>query len=573
MHSSSGKRRSSRTISARSRAATSPPGSALSATDGRDRDRELAAHDRGDLREPARTRLEAVDPRHEEGLERGRQLRRRPRRDRPRPPPVAAGLHQRADELLDVQRVPLGLRDELVPDGLAEQSGRHDRIDQLARGVGGERSQRQLLGPVRELALRLRAEHPSLRSGIGAKGHGEHHGRPVGEVQEALGQLAGRPVRPVQVVQCQDERALGRHRLDPGQVGIVLSRRQLVGREREQLAFLVRIQPDREQQAEVRQDPFLRRTEERADPCPKLHPHGELGIALVGTDPRAQHVDEGPERRLGPVRRAPALEPGGGLARPGAQLLQHPRLAEPGLADDQQDVSASRLEILRGALEAPELASAADERRDGPRFGGRPRSHQARRGNRSLPSLDGQVPERLQDEDRREPGCGPGSDRDRSGLGRGLQPGRDVRRVSQGHGLRVLAADDADRRRAAVQPDPHAETRDAPRRLDLGGVSARDPDDPERGSGRTLRVVLVRDGNAEVRADPVAHVRLDDAAVLLDRAAHPGHELAHERLHLVRTEALAEPGRADDVGEQGRDGPHLVASGRVGQPEPPRARA
>ena len=35
-------------------------------------------------------------------------------------------------------------------------------------------------------------------------------------------------------------------------------------------------------QARDRVDAVLRRTEERAHPCPKLHPHGELGIALVG---------------------------------------------------------------------------------------------------------------------------------------------------------------------------------------------------------------------------------------------------------------------------------------------------
>ena len=37
-----------------------------------------------------------------------------------------------------------------------------------------------------------------------------------------------------------------------------------------------------------------------------------------------------------------------------------------------------------------------------------------------------------------------------------------------------------------------------------------------------------------------------------------GDALAHERFHLVGPEPLTQAGRPDDVGEQGRDGPHLV---------------
>jgi hypothetical protein len=69
--------------------------------------------------------------------------------------------------------------------------------------------------------------------------------------------------------------------------------------------------------------------------------------------------------------------------------------------------------------------------------------------------------------------------------------------------------------------------------------------------------------NAEQPADPVAHVGLDAAAELLDGARHPCHELADERLDLVRAETLPEPGRADDVGEQRRDGAHLVLGSGV----------
>src|SRR5207237_2657359 len=74
-----------------------------------------------------------------------------------------------------------------------------------------------------------------------------------------------------------------------------------------------------------------------------------------------------------------------------------------------------------------------------------------------------------------------------------------------------------------------------------------------------------RGGNTEVGADPVAHVRLHGAAELFDRARHSAHAFADECLNLVGTQALTETGRAHDVGEKCRDGPHLVA-GRWNHP-------
>ena len=69
-------------------------------------------------------------------------------------------------------------------------------------------------------------------------------------------------------------------------------------------------------------------------------------------------------------------------------------------------------------------------------------------------------------------------------------------------------------------------------------------------------------GTPKYGADPVALVGLDRAAVLLDRLAHLRHALAHERLHVLGREPLAERGRADDVGEQGGDGAQLVPGRR-----------
>ncbi len=71
-------------------------------------------------------------------------------------------------------------------------------------------------------------------------------------------------------------------------------------------------------------------------------------------------------------------------------------------------------------------------------------------------------------------------------------------------------------------------------------------------------IVLVRGRYAEVRADPVALVRLHRAAVLVDGATHHRHALADEHLRLVGLESFAERRRADDVREEDGDGAPLV---------------
>ena len=66
-----------------------------------------------------------------------------------------------------------------------------------------------------------------------------------------------------------------------------------------------------------------------------------------------------------------------------------------------------------------------------------------------------------------EPACGGLADDDRPGLGRGLQPRCDIRRVAERDDLRVGATDEPDRGRPAVDADPHGEARDSPGRLDV----------------------------------------------------------------------------------------------------------
>ena len=150
------------------------------------------------------------------------------------------------------------------------------------------------------------------------------------------------------------------------------------------------------------------------------------------------------------------------------------------------------------------------------------------------------------------------TDEDRSGVGRRLEARCDVRRVAERDRLGIGAAHEPHRRRPAVHTDPYGEPRDPPRRLDVARVPADDLEDAQGRARRALGIVLVRGWNAEVRADPVALVRLHDAAVLVDRTAHHRHALAYEHLRLVGLEPLAERRRADDVGEEHGDGATLV---------------
>ena len=64
---------------------------------------------------------------------------------------------------------------------------------------------------------------------------------------------------------------------------------------------------------------------------------------------------------------------------------------------------------------------------------------------------------------------------------------------------------------------------------------------------------------SEQREDAVPGQVLDRAAERLDHVHDPGHRLAHDELDLLRVEAFAERGRADEVGEERRDHLALLA--------------
>ena len=77
---------------------------------------------------------------------------------------------------------------------------------------------------MRVVGQHAQPQAPALGIGVGTHGHDEQEGRAVGEVQQVLRQGARRRVRPVHVVERQDDRLLGGERLEPGRVGLAWRR-------------------------------------------------------------------------------------------------------------------------------------------------------------------------------------------------------------------------------------------------------------------------------------------------------------------------------------------------------------
>jgi hypothetical protein len=209
-----------------------------------------------------------------------------------------------------------------------------------------------------------------------------------------------------------------------------------------------------------------------------------------------------------------------------------------------------------------ELGVATEDHRTERPGRGHPGPDQARGLHGLGPAADRHRVDRLELEAAGELPRGRRPDERRAGLGQCREPRGDVGRVAERHLLAVSGADEADRRLPAVDADPHAEVRNAPRALDVAAVAPDRLEDPQRRTGGALGIVLVGDRDAEVGRDPVTLVGLHRAAEVLDGLAHARDALADQRLDLGRRQPLAEPRRADEIGEQGGDRAELVPFSR-----------
>ena len=468
------------------------------------------------------------------------------RGDRPRPSPIATRLEQRAQQLLEVQRVALGLHD-LVLDRLPDQAGRHELVDQRSGGLGLERRERQLLHACanrvcassrkdpfrtrsgRSAAASMTAERSVSVSNRSARSRVVRSAQWRSSIASTSGRVAPSASAHRANASCTDPTA----------------RRPRASSSRS-TSCSRRIERIRPRYGSVRScaAPGARR------PALELGADRELGVRLLDPEPGPQELDEGTVRRARPVGDAPALEPGDVLPGERDELGEHPRLAQPGVPHDEHHLPAAGAKIRdRRSKRASSRSRPTRGVRDGGSETGRgPTRRDADTGSDRLhrTSPSGSSTNRSS---RRDAVPGPTAIEPAGGA-LALLPRSWCRPARRSGSPRP---DEPHRRRSAVDAHANVEALDPPRRLDLARVAGRDADDPCRPC-RAFGIVLVGRGNAEVRADPVAHERLDHAAEVLDGATHPRDALPDERLDLVGPKPFAQAGRPDDVGEQGCDG-------------------
>ena len=284
--------------------------------------------------------------------------------------------------------------------------------------------------------------------------------------------------------------------------------------------------------------------------------HDRRGVGfVVEPDRRAEELrDRIPGDPLA-VRQASAAEDGRRpRARPGEELVDEPALADAG-RPEHRDEDAALLDDgpLEGGAQDPEFAIATDHRTADAavdRLGRLVDGDEASDGDRLVAALDLDLAWLAGDHGVADEAPGRVADERLARFGRLLEASGDVHRVAgrpAAAGPRI-----ADDDRAGVDADAHRDLETAlgpegcvqgrQRGLHLGGR----PDRPER-------VVLVHDRDAEDGDDRIADELLDRSAVALEDRAHRVEPAAHDRAQRLRVEVLAEPGRAGDVGEHDGD--------------------
>jgi hypothetical protein len=219
-------------------------------------------------------------------------------------------------------------------------------------------------------------------------------------------------------------------------------------------------------------------------------------------------------RILQQLRRRPLHPSVGRFTKPGAKLVDQPRLADAGLADDERELPFAFARALPAPGEKIEFLLASNEGRQRPCAAApaaAARAHDAieRHGRRrALQGVRAAVFRHEQTSGLALDGRG---DEDRAGIGGALDPSRDIGRIAE-HLARCV-----DHHLPGIKADPRGKLGGA-----FVGVSGIDFDkralDRQRRPHSALSVVLLRVRIAEQRHQPVAQP-------LEDMAAEPGYSL------------------------------------------------
>ena len=270
-----------------------------------------------------------------------------------------AGLDQRADALLQKERVALGPLDEQAFERVERSSVRAEqRLQQLvgARGWQGVQPKLLVVGLPMPGVLILRAVV-----------HQQQQARGRQAVHQAIQQRLGLGVDPVQVLEHQQQRLL-----------LALPQQQPLQRLEGALLALGRVEPCPggiiDGQVQQRQEGRQRRLQgrvERQQLAGQLLPHPPRVVAALDPAVALQQIDhrEVAGRLAVGDRAARQHQPALGAVRV-AELPDQPRLAHPGLADQGDQLTVAGSGLLQRAAERLQLGVATDEPGQAPGGGG-----------------------------------------------------------------------------------------------------------------------------------------------------------------------------------------------------------
>jgi hypothetical protein len=269
--------------------------------------------------------------------------------------------------------------------------------------------------------------------------------------------------------------------------------------------------------------------------------HGEVGDGMTVGDAAAEHPP-----------RAGSL----GMA---AELQQETRLADARLAIDEDRLALAGLDIGKAALEQGQLVRASDERGEPAlALGLQAAAHAARtldavRPDRERFALDADLTHGLEDEIGAHDLGDVLAHEDLAGLRKREQPRRQVRGIpDRGVVHAEVVADLADDHGARVEPHAHLEL-DASLGAQVVAVRGERPLEAEGRVDRAQRVVLMGDGRAEQRHEPVAEELIDGTLVAVNLAEHQLEGTVHESVDVLGIEPFGQRGEAGDVDEEHGD--------------------
>src|SRR3954463_2009647 len=165
-----------------------------------------------------------------------------------------------------------------------------------------------------------------------------------------------------------------------------------------------------------------------------------------------------------------AFEPRDSGSCEAANLIEQPGLSDSRVSDEENGLSAAGFDLVERSSQLRELGLPIDQRVGRGARRARRRTNKPPGAHGALSPLDAHVAQRLDDEPRGQRARGLLADRDRSRLRGALEPGSDVRRVSERDALRIPGADEPDRRLPGVDADADVEVGDPPGALDVARV-------------------------------------------------------------------------------------------------------